>query len=428
MLFLFLAAFLVLLLIGIPVAAALGGSALTYVLCQQGLSPTLLIQTTFAGMASFPLLAIPLFILAGHLMNAGGITKDLVVFARVLLGHIRGGLGLAAIFASAVFAAITGSAVATAVAIGSVLLPAMAEAGYDDDVSAAVTATASCMGPVIPPSIPFIIYGVIANVSIAALFLGGVIPGCLLCLALMAYMAMIARRRGYPRSPRASLRETAKVTFRTLPALLMPVLVIGGIMGGVFTPTEAAGFAVVYAFTVGFFFYRKVRLAMLPGLFLRAGMETAVVMLLIGLSEPFSWVIAVEQIPAKLMAAVTQLASSPYMFLFLVNVLLLLIGIPLETAPAITIMTPVLAPLAAKMGIDPVHFGVIVCFNLVLGLITPPVGAVLFSICGISGLSLERLSRAIWVPFLVALGVLLIVTFVPALSTLLPSYFISRAP
>lgn len=428
MLSLFLFAFLALMLVGIPVAIALGGSALIYAVLQQGISPTLLIQTTFAGMASFPLLAIPLFILAGNLMNEGGITKDLVLFARVLLGHIRGGLGLAAILASAVFAAISGSAVATAVAIGSVLLPAMAEAGYDDDVSAAITATASCMGPIIPPSIPFIIYGVIANVSITSLFLGGVIPGCLLGAALMIYTAIIARRRNYPRAPRASIAETARVTAGTLPALFMPVLVLGGIMGGIFTPTEAAGVAVVYAFLSGFVFYRQLRLSMLPQVLLRSGVEAAVVMLLLGLSEPFSWVIAVEQVPAKLMFVIMQFSSSPYVFLLLVNIALLIIGIPLETAPALTIMTSVLAPLAVKMGIDPVHFGVIVCFNLVIGLITPPVGAVLFSICCISGLSLEKLSRSIWMPFLVAVAVLLLVTFVPALSTWLPSYFLGTSP
>ncbi len=428
MLSLFLVAFLTLMSIGIPVAIALGGSALIYAVLQHGISPTLLIQTTFAGIGSFPLLAIPLFILAGHLMNSGGITKDLVMFARVLLGHIRGGLGLAAILASAVFAAISGSAVATAVAIGSVLLPAMAESGYDDELSASIMATASCMGPIIPPSIPFIIYGVIANVSITALFLGGIIPGFLLGAALMAYTAIVARRRNYPKSPRASLGETLRITVKTIPALLMPVLVLGGIMGGIFTPTEAAGIAVVYAFLCGFIFYRQLRISMLPGILLNAGMESAIVMLLLGLSEPFSWVIAVEQVPVKLMSAIMHVSSSPYIFLLLVNIVLLIIGIPLETAPALTIMTSVLAPLAVKMGIDPVHFGVIVCLNLVIGLITPPVGAVLFSICGISGLSLERLSRGIWVPFLVAVAVLLLVTFVPALSTLLPSLFSGGMP
>ena len=425
MLTLFMLTFVGLLALGIPVSVALGGSAMAYILADGGLSLTLLVQTTFAGMASFPLLAVPLFMLAGNLMNEGGITGDLVRFARLSMGHISGGLGLATIMATAIFAAISGSAVATAVAIGAVMIPAMRNAGYDDEVAASVTATASCMGPIIPPSIPFILYGVIANVSIGALFLAGVIPGLLLGLVLMGYMVVIARRRGYPRENKATGRQIITGGIRALPALLMPVIIMGGILGGIFTPTEAAGIAVVYAFVVGLFFYRRLRLARLPDILLASGVETAVVMLLLGLSEPFAWVVAVEQIPLRIMDVMAQVSSSSWVFLLLVNLALLLIGIPLETAPALTIVTPVLAPMAVKMGIDPIHLGVVVCFNLVLGLITPPVGAVLFSICGISGISLERLSRGIWIPFLLAAGVLLVVTFVPALSTWLPSVLLT---
>ena len=416
----FLISFIVLMAVGIPVALAMGGSALIYAFLSGDISPTLLIQTTFAGMTSFPLLAIPLFILAGNLMNEGGITDDLVNFSRQLVGHIRGGLGLTTIVACAIFASISGSAVATAVAIGTVMLPAMRRAGYDNGVSAAMTATASCMGPIIPPSIPFIIYGVIAQVSIGALFIAGIIPGLLLGAGLMVYMATVASRDGYPREPRAPFLDLLKGAFRALPSLAMPVIIIGGIWGGVFTPTEAAGIAVVYACIAGFLIYRRLRLDRMYPLLLKSGVEAAVVMLLLGLSEPFAWIVAVEQLPLKIMEAFSGFSSSPYVFLLFANIFLLLIGIPLETAPALTIVTPVLVPLAAKFGIDPIHFGVIVCFNLVLGLITPPVGGVLFSICGITALSLERLSRSIWIPFLIALGVLMIVTYVPILSTYLP--------
>lgn len=424
MLSLFLIAFLVFMAMGIPVALAMGGSALVYAFLTSGISPTLLIQTTFAGMASFPLLAIPLFILAGNLMNEGGITDDLVGFSRQLVGHISGGLGLTTIVACAIFASISGSAVATAAAIGTVMFPAMRRAGYDDEVSSAVTATASCMGPILPPSIPFIIYGVIAQVSIGALFIAGIIPGLLLGGCLMIYMLFVARRDGYPKEPRASMRNIFTGTLRVLPSLVMPLIIIGGIWGGVFTPTEAAGIAVVCAFMVGFFVYRRLKLSRLYRLLLTSGVEAAVVMLLLGLSEPFAWVVAVEQVPMKVMEGLVHLSSSPYVFLILVNIFLLIIGIPLETAPALAIVTPVLVPVAERMGIDPLHFGVIVCFNLVLGLITPPVGGVLFSVCGITGLSLERLSRGIWIPFLIAVGVLLFVTFVPALSTFLPRLFL----
>lgn len=422
----FLVSFLVFLAIGVPVALAMGGSALVYSFLSSGISPTLLIQTTFAGMSSFPLLAIPLFILAGNLMNEGGITDDLVNFSRQLVGHIPGGLGLTTIVACAIFASISGSAVATAVAIGTVMLPAMRRAGYDDEMSSALTATASCVGPIIPPSIPFIIYGVIAQVSIGALFIAGILPGLLLGLCLMIYMVIVARRRGYPREPRASIRSVLAGTVRALPSLVMPVIILGGIWGGIFTPTEAAGIAVVYAFIVGSLIYRRLKLNRLYALLLKSGVESAVVMLLLGLSEPFAWVVAVEQVPLKAMDALAHLSSSPYVFLILVNVFLLLIGISLETAPALTIVTPVLVPLAERMGVDPVHFGVIVCFNLVLGLITPPVGGVLFSVCGITGLTLERLSRGIWIPFLIAVAVLMVVTFVPELSTFLPRLLLSH--
>lgn len=416
----FVLSFVGLLTLGIPIAVALGGSAMVYVLVLEDLSPTMLIQTTFAGMASFPLLAVPLFMLAGNLMNEGGLTKDLVRFARLVLGHISGGLGLATILASAIFAAISGAAVATAVAIGMVMIPAMKEAGYDEEVSAAVTATASCMGPIIPPSIPFIMYGVIANVSIGALFLGGVVPGLLLGTALMFYMYYIAKKNRYPRETKASFAEIVVGAWKALPALLMPVIIMGGILGGAFTPTEAAGVVVVYAMLVGGVFFRKIKWKRLPGIFLQSGIESAMVMLLLGLSEPFSWIIASEQIPQLIVEAIGQVSSSPNVVLLLVNLLLILIGIPLETAPAITIVTPVLAPMAVQLGIDPVHMGVVVCFNLVLGLITPPVGAVLFAICSISGLSVERLSKGIWIPFFIAVGVLGLITYIPALTTLLP--------
>ena len=420
MLSIFVSSAVVLLALGIPIAIALGGSAIVYVLMQEYLSLTMLIQTSFAGMSTFPLLAIPLFMLAGNLMNEGGLTRDLVRFARLLLGHINGGLGLATIAASAIFAAISGAAVATAVAIGMVMIPAMKEAGYDEEVAAGVTATASCMGPIIPPSIPFIMYGVIANVSIGALFLGGVVPGLLLALFLMAYMYYVAKKRDYPKEKKATFTEVLVGAWKALPALLMPVIIMGGILGGAFTPTEAAGVVVIYALLVGKFVYRQLSLRRMPTILLNSGIESAMVMLLLGLSEPFSWIIAAEQIPQIIINAISQVSSSPYVVLFLINVLLILVGIPLETAPAITIVTPVIAPMAAQLGIDPVHLGIVVCFNLVLGLITPPVGAVLFAICGMTGMSLEKLAKGVWTPFYISLIVLALITYIPSLTTYLP--------
>ncbi|SMB98464.1 TRAP transporter, DctM subunit [Thermanaeromonas toyohensis ToBE] len=426
MVYSFMAIFALLMCLGIPIAIALGGSALVYLLLKGDLSLTILVQTTYGGLASFPLVAIPLFMLAGVLMNESGITKDLIRFARTLLGHISGGLGMATVLAAAIFSAISGTAVATAVAIGSIMIPAMKEAGYDEEVAAALTATASCMGPIIPPSVPFIMYGVIANVSISALFLGGVVPGLLLGLGLMIYISILAKQRKYPQEGKPSVAEVVKAAWKALPALFMPILVLGGILGGIFTPTEAAGIAVVYALIIDLLLYRNIKLRRLPTLLLTAGVEAAVVMLLLGLSEPFAWVIAVEQIPQRIVEAMAQATSSPLMILLLVNIALLIIGIPLETAPALTIVTPVLAPLAAQVGIDPIQLGVVVVFNLVLGLITPPVGAVLFSVCSIAGLSLEKLSKEIWVPFLIGITVLFLITFIPSLTTILPSLFVRQ--
>ncbi len=422
----FLTTFVGLLCISAPIIVALGGCSLVYSLVSSSMPVTTLIQTIFGGLATFPLLAIPLFMLAGNLMNAGGITQDLVRFARLLLGHIRGGLGHATILACAIFAAISGAAVATAVAIGVVMIPAMIKAGYEDDVAAALTCTASCMGPIIPPSIPFIIYGVTANVSIGALFLGGVFPGILLGIALMIYMYFLAVKRDYPRDAKAPLKDVLVAAGKAVPALFMPVLILGGILTGMFTPTEAAGVACVYSTFVGVVVYRKLNFKNLPNVLLKAGLESGMVMLLIAMSEPFAWIVAVDQIPQLLIEWLSALTTSPWMILLFINIFLLLLGIPMETAPALVVVTPVLAPIAAHLGIDPVHMGIIICLNLVLGLITPPVGAVLFSICGITGMSLDRLSRAIWPPFIVSLVVLAFVTYVPWLSTFLPRMFMGR--
>jgi C4-dicarboxylate transporter DctM subunit len=419
----FAGSFIVLLCISAPILVALGGCSLAYALLMGNMPLTTLIQTTFGGLATFPLLAVPLFMLAGNLMNAGGITPVLVNFARTLLGHIRGGLGHATIFACAIFAAISGAAVATAVAIGVFMIPAMKKAGYDEDVAAALTSTASCMGPIIPPSIPFIIYGVTANVSIGALFLGGVFPGILLGLALMIYMSWVATNRNYPRDPRMPIKKILVAAWKALPALFMPVLIMGGILSGMFTPTEAAGVAVVYAAVVGGFFYRQLTLKSLPDILLKAGLESGMVMMLIALSEPFAWIVAVDQIPQLVIEWLSNLTTSPFLILLLINLFLLILGIPLETAPALVIVTPVLAPIAASLGIDPVHIGVVICLNLVLGLITPPVGAVLFAVCGITTISMDRLAKAIWKPFIVALVVLALVTYLPWLSTFLPKRF-----
>jgi tripartite ATP-independent transporter DctM subunit len=422
----FIGAFILLLCVSAPITVALGGCAMVYAIIGGTVPITTLVQTIFGGLATFPLLAIPLFMLAGNLMNEGGLTPDLVRFARLLLGHIRGGLGLATVLACAIFAAISGAAVATAVAIGVVMIPAMKKAGYDEGVAAALTCTASCLGPIIPPSIPFIIYGVTASVSVAGLFLGGVLPGIVLAGALMVYMYFVARKHDYPRDPKTPGKEVLIAAWKAMPALFMPVLIMGGILSGMFTPTEAAGVTVLYAGVMGAFYYRKLTFKSLPKVLLASGLESGMVMLLIAMSEPFAWFVAVDQIPQLIVEWISHLTTSPYMILFLVNIFLIILGIPMETAPALVIVTPVLAPIALAVGIDPIHMGIVICLNLVLGLITPPVGAVLFAVCGMANMSIERLSKAIWPPFLVSLVVLGIVTYVPWLSTYLPRLILGR--
>jgi C4-dicarboxylate transporter DctM subunit len=396
--------FIILLALGTPVAFCIGVSALAGLL-QQGGTPLLLLpHMMFQGTDSFPLIAVPFFVLAGALMNAGGITRRLVDFANLLVGHIRGGLALVNVVASMFFAGITGAAVADTSAIGSVLIPAMEKEGYDLDYSAAITAASSTLGPIIPPSIPMIIYGVSAEQSIAALFLAGIIPGLLVGLALMG----VAYFHGS--SQRGEMRKTeGRTVFRHLGrglrdailALLMPAFILGGILAGVFTPTEAAAIAVLYAFVVGHFVYGELRLAQ-------------------------GWLVAAMQMPQKILDLVTGIVSNRWMILLLINIFLLLVGTFMETTASLIILTPVFLPLAIELGIDPIHFGAIMVLNLVIGLTTPPLGVCLFISSGIADISLERISRAI-VPFLLgAIAVLLLVTYIPSLSMWIPHLFLQR--
>lgn len=421
--------FMVLLALGTPVAFCIGISALAGLL-HQGETPLLLIpHMMFQGTDSFPLMAVPFFVLAGALMNAGGITRRLVSFANVLVGHIRGGLALVNVVASMFFAGITGAAVADTSAIGSVLIPAMEEEGYDPDYSAAITAASSTLGPIIPPSIPMIIYGVSAEQSIAALFLAGLIPGLLVGLALMGMAYVLSGKAGgrvRGTRPGRFHHEVFRGLRDAVLALFMPAFILGGILAGVFTPTEAAAIAVLYAFVVGRFVYGELRLAQLPGLMLESVVITAVIMFIIANAAIFGWLVASMQMPQKILELVTGLVSNRWMILLLINVFLLLVGTFMETTASLIILTPVFLPLAMELGIDPIHFGAIMVLNLVIGLTTPPLGVCLFISSGIAGISLERISRAI-VPFLiVAILVLLLVTYIPGLSMWIPQLYLQR--
>ncbi|MGD8227301.1 MAG: TRAP transporter large permease [Desulfobacteraceae bacterium] len=411
------------LIIGVPVAFVLGLTPLV-ALITQGETPLVLVaQRIFTGMDSPVLMAVPFFILAGNIMGAGGMTQRLVRFCNVIVGPLRGGLAYINVAISMLFAGITGAAVADTSAVGSILIPAMKKEGYDSDFSAAVTATSSTIGPVIPPSIPFIIYGVLGEVSIASLFLAGFVPGIMLGLFQMIVIWFYAQKRQYPKRSRPPFQEAIRVSVDAFLVLLMPIIILGGILSGIFTPTESACIAVFYALFIGLFVYRDIHLRDLPRILIRTGVTSSLVMLVIGTASIFSWLLASEEIPHLVTDAILNLTHNKILILLLMNILLLVIGTFMETTASLIILTPVLLPLMVKIGVDPLHFGVILVLNLVIGLTTPPVGVCLFVACAIGQTTLERLSRAI-LPFLVAsIAVLIICTYWEGLIMALPKFF-----
>ena len=415
--------FSIFLIIGIPIAFVLGLTPLVAFL-YAGETPLMLVaQRIFTGMDNPVLMAIPFFILAGNIMSAGGLTQRLVTFCRVLVGPVRGGLAYINVVISMIFAGITGAAVADTSAIGSILIPAMEREGYDVDFSSAVTAISSTIGPVIPPSIPFIIYGVLGEISIRSLFLAGLIPGVLLGLFQMGVVAYYARKRNYPKGSLPSAREALRAIFDAGLVLMMPIIILGGILSGVFTPTESACIAVFYAFAISFVVYRDIGLKDLPRIIINTGVTSGLVMLVIGTANIFSWLLASEEIPQHICTAILTVTHNRILILLFVNILLLIVGTFMETTASLIILTPVLLPLMIQIGVDPLHFGVILVLNLVIGLTTPPVGVCLFIACAIGKIRLERISRAI-LPFILAsITVLVIATYWESLIIFIPKYF-----
>ena len=415
--------FSVFLIMGVPIAFVLGLTPLVALLYEGQTPLVLAAQRIFTGMDNPVLMAIPFFILAGNIMSAGGLTQRLVSFSKVLMGPVRGGLAHVNVVISMIFAGITGAAVADTSAIGSILIPAMERDGYDVEFSSAVTATSSTIGPIIPPSIPFIIYGVLGEVSIASLFLAGIIPGVLLGLFQMGVVAYYARKRSYPKGSLPGFREALRAIFDAALVLMMPIIILGGILAGVFTPTESACIAAFYAFAISFFVYRDIRLRDLPKIIINTGATSALVMLVIGTASIFSWLLASEEIPQYIGAAILKVTDNRILILLFVNMLLLIVGTFMETTASLIILTPVLLPLMIQIGVDPLHFGVIIVLNLVIGLTTPPVGVCLFIACAIGRISLERISRAI-IPFLFAsIMVLIITTYWESLIMYVPKFF-----
>jgi C4-dicarboxylate transporter DctM subunit len=415
-----------LLAINVPVAIAFGLTVTLFLALLTDVPLTLIPQQMFGGTDSTVLQAVPFFLLAGGLMDKGGISRRLINLANVLVGWVTGGLAMVSVMASMFFAGISGSAAADSAAVGSVMIPAMGRKGYAKDFAAALIACAGTIGTMIPPSIPMIIYGVTTGTSIGALFIAGVIPGVLMGLALMAHAYVVSRRRGYSGLLLPSVRGAWRGVREAFLTLLMPVIVVGGILGGVFTPTEAAAVAVFYSLVLGGPVYRELRWTHLPEILVRTGLGTGIVMFLIATSTAYGWILAREGIPLILANAFTGMTSSPWAFLLLANLLLLLVGTVMETVPSIIIFAPVLLPLAKQLGVDPVFFGVVMVVNLSLGLASPPSGATLFVSTAIADEALDRVCRAIWPLLGSMVAILLLITVVPPLVLWLPRMVYGR--
>ncbi|WP_375584902.1 TRAP transporter large permease [Cyclobacterium xiamenense] len=414
--------FLILLILGFPIAFALGISAFTYLIFSD--IPLMVIpQKMYAGIDVFVLLSIPGFILAGNLMNAGGITQRIIHFCNALLGHIRGGLGLANVGASMLFGGISGTAIADTASIGSVMIPAMKKEGYDAPFSCAVTASSSTIGPIIPPSLPMIIAATLTGLSVGRLFVAGIVPGLLLGLGFLLTAYLIAVKKNYPKSDRKPMIVIVKSFFQAFWALMMTLLILFGIIGGVFTPTEASIVAVIYAMGIGLWVYKDLTFKRIPEILLKSAKTTAALMVLVGFANLFAWIMTVEELPQQIASTLLQLTENKWLLLLLINLLLILVGAFMETIAALLILFPVLLGVAVQVGVDPVQFAIIMVFNLVIGLTTPPVGVCLFVASSIGGVSLEKIARA-GMPFLlVSLLVLALVTYVPAVSLWLPGLF-----
>lgn len=411
-----------LILLGAPVAFSIAFSAILGFWVSGATPLTAVPHQMVNGVDSFLLLAVPFFLLAGTLMNEGGITSRLVALATNLVGHITGGMAHVAILSSFLMGGLSGSAAGDAAGLTKVLVPEMERRGYRREFCCAVTANAAVIDNLIPPAATMMIYGAVAAVSVPRIFLAGILPGMLLTVALMVAAQVISARRGYKGlESRASLAEVGLSLRGAFWAIPMPFLILGGMRAGVVTPTEAAGLAVLYAFIVGVFVYKELRWRALPKLLLQAGMETCLVMLILGASQPFGWVLTADRIPQQAAELVASVSSDPLIVLMLLNVFLLIVGLPLEANPAIIILIPILGPIIQSIGVDPVHFSIIVILNLMLGSVTPPVGLLIFITSTIAHASPGKVFRES-VPFLMAgLVVLLIVTYMPTLSLFLPN-------
>jgi len=416
-----------LMITGMPISIALGLTVLTFLFTMTDVPLESVALKLFTGIEKFEIMAIPFFILAGNFLTQGGVAKRMIRFATALVGHLHGGLALGGVVACALFAAVSGSSPATVVAIGSILLPAMVKQGYPKKFGVGVIGTAGALGILIPPSIVMVIYAVSTNSSIGRLFIAGIIPGLMLAALLMFVTWVVAKRRNYPRMKRASLGEVWAAFRESVWGLFLIVVVIGGIYAGIFTPTEAAAMSAAYAFFVSVFVYKDLTLKQVPKVLLDSANLSAMLLYIITNAVLFSFLLTSEQIPQSLSAWINEMGLSPWMFLVVVNILLLIAGNFMEPSSILLITAPILFPVAMKLGIDPIHLGIIMTVNMEIGMITPPVGLNLYVASGISGMGLTETTKACAPWILVMIAFLLLITYVPIISTWLPDLLMGKA-
>ena len=418
--------FLVCLAIGVPVAICLGVSSAAYLIFYADIPLVVFSQKIFSGVDSFVLLCIPGFIMAGSLMNGGGITDRIIRFASSGVGWIRGGLGLTNIAGSMLFAGISGTAVAEAASIGAVMIPGMKREGYPVSFAAAITAAASTVGPIIPPSVPMIIVGALSGVSVGRMFMAGAIPGILLGLGMMLVCYIISVRKNYPRQPWKGWRELWDSFRGAFWALMLTVLIVGGLLSGLVTPTETAILACVYAFVVGVYIYKGITLRDVPKIMIDSAVTSAALLALVGIASVFGWIMANEEIPQTIAKGMLAISTNKYVVILLINILLLIVGMFMETIAALIILFPPLLAVATGVGIDPIHFATFAVLNLMIGLTTPPVGICLFVCANIGKTPLSAVIKEVF-PFLVGnIGVLFLVSYIPQLSLWLPNLLFGK--
>ncbi len=413
-------------LLGAPIFVALGMGTTMSIMLEGTFPLTLVPQRMFAGLDSWPIMAIPMFMLAGNLMDQGGMSKRIVKFANASIGFVKGSLAMVAVLASMIFAAISGSATAGTAAIGSIMTPAFREKGYNMSFVTVLLSAAGSIGPIIPPSILMVLIGYSTGASVGQLFLGGFIPGVMIGLALMVYSYIHASRGGdaYLQTTKFDPKEARRTLFSALPGLGLPIIIIGGIISGVFSATEAAAVATLYGFLVGMFIYKEITLKDLPGIFIKSAVTAASIMIITGAAYIFAWFITAKQVPQLLIGFLNSYITAEWQFLIFLNVVLFIVGMFMESFSAIIVLMPIFFPVATAYGIDPIHFGVIVCINLAIGYVTPPYGATLFVACGLTGKSVREVVRFVPPVILAMLVVLLIVTYLPQTYLWLPQMMI----